>query len=231
MKKVFCLILTLLFIVVLGVVSFAVDDPELIFESSYNADTNQVSVLVFVENPGAVSSADLRMGYDQNVYEFTESEDNQTISDMMVMSGQAVIKDGLVCTSLLFTDACEESFLTDNRLYVTTFIFTPLTEDYDINDFCLWAYSFEVDDNDIAKSIDYIGNGSLKDGKAAPVTVADIGDSSSDQNTLNDKWYVYVIAVVAGVAIVAGVAVFAVKSGDNEENKDKKNDSASDKNT
>lgn len=218
MKKIFCLILAAILFSLSGIAAYAVDEPELIFESAYNADKNQVSVVIYIENPGAVTAVDLRMGYDQNVYQFVESEDNCTISDAMVLSGQSVRNEGLVCTSMLFTEKCEESYLTDNRLYISTFMFSPLTEDYDINDFCLWAYSYEVDDKDISKSVAFVGNSSLKDGKTAPVTVADIGSPSKtpSSETSAGNWYIYVIAVVFGVAVVAGVAVIAVKSSDKD---------------
>lgn len=229
MKRIVSLLLCAVFVVILGATASAADTA-LVFESSYNADTNQISVMVFVENPGEMAAADLRLGYNQDVFEFVESEDNETVSGMIAMSGLSVGEEGLVCTSVMFTGHCQESDLTDGRLHFATFIFKPLTEDYDINDFCLWAYSYDVDGKDISKTISSVGDVSLKMGKTEPVSVA--GDNKNESvslaDRLGDKWYVYAIAVAGGAGIVAGVAVFAVKSSEKdsenknntEENKD-----------
>lgn len=218
MKRFFSAFLAVVIVALLSVTAFAADDVELVFESSYNADTNQVSVDVFVKNPGELTSVDLRLGFDSSVYEFVESEDNSTISDLMIMSGLAVTPEGLVTIAAIFSVHCEESYLIDDRLYLSTFIFTPTTENYDINEFCLWAYSYELNDTDIAKAISAVGNSALMNGKTDDITVADDGDAGVSDNSTNGKWYIYVIAVVLGVAVVAGVAVIAVKSGDKEEN-------------
>lgn len=219
MKRFVAAFLAVILIAITGVVAFATDDTKLVFESSYDADTNRVVVDVYVENPGELVAADLRLGFDPDIYEYVDSEDNRTISDMMIISGLSVASSGLACVSAIFTEKCEDSYLTDGRLHFVSFTFSPLTEDYDINDFCLWAYSYETDGgSDVSKSISATGNKALKEGKTAAVTVAssDI-DTSSVSNSLNGKWYVYVIAVVLGVAIVAGVAVIAVKNGEKEE--------------
>ncbi len=224
MKRFLSLCLAVLLMALTGVVAFAAD-TKLVFESSYNADIDKVIVEVYVENPGEMISADLRLGFDESVYEYVKSASNSSISDMMAIAGLSVTSSGLASVSAIFTEKCEDSYLTDGRLRLATFTFQPLTEDYDINDFCLWAYSLKVGDTDISKSVSAAGNSSLKNGKTDAVTVADSDNTSSSENSVNGKWYVYVIAVVAGVAIVAGVAVIAVKGGEKAE---KKEESSSD---
>ncbi|MBQ8210725.1 MAG: hypothetical protein IJZ35_09100 [Clostridia bacterium] len=221
MKRLISAFLAAVLTALMCVTAFAAD-VKLVFESSYNADTNSVIVEVYVENPGDMVSADLRLGFDHSVFEYVASGDNSTISDMMVISGLSVANTGLACVSAIFTEKCEDSYLTDGRLRLTTFTFTPLTEDFDINDFCLWAYSYDIGDTDISKSIAAVGNAALKNGKTEAISVAGSDNgSASASDKLNGKWYVYVIAVVAGVAIVAGVAVFAIKSGEKDEKAEK----------
>lgn len=220
MKKVVSMLLAVTLTVLLGFTAFAAN-PVICFESSYDAEKNQISVVIYVEDPGAVQAADFRLAYDHNVYKFAESVDDSTISDLMIVSGDSVTDKGLATCSIAFTEKCEDSFLTDGKLFLTTFVFTPLTEEYDINDFCLWVYSYDVNGTDISNSIDTVGVVSLKDGKTGDVTAynENSGSNGSSASGADDtKWYVYVIAIVLGVAVIAGIAVIAIKS--NKENED-----------
>ncbi len=232
MKKSILLLITIIMVSMFSVTAFAAES-KLGYESAYDADTNQVSVSVYVENPGALEAADFRLGYNESEYEFVETTNESTISDLMMVSGKAVTDTGLATCSVIFTEHCEDSYLVDGKLQLVTFVFTPVTEDYDINNFCFWVYSYEVDGSDISHSFASVGPTSLKNGKTDDVTVADYIDSvdnedSDKSSSSGTKWYVYVIAVVLGIGVVAGVAIIAVKNNkDSEGEKDKKSEDES----
>ena len=61
---------------------------------------------------------------------------------------------GLATCSVIFTEECVQSDLDENgRLQVATFIFEPVDENYDLNEFYFWAGSLVVGEKDIYEDI------------------------------------------------------------------------------
>ena len=152
----------------------------------------------------------------------------------------------LFCTvSVIFTEKCVETDLdSDGKLNIATFTFKPVNEAYDINEFCLWASSYEANDIDITKTVKAVGNTVLQEDKTDAVTLKQTqpqddnaqekttkqsGTANTNADLNNSKWYVYLIAGVLAVGAIAGIAFVAIKSSHNNEESENKDDSDGDK--
>lgn len=214
---------------------------KLSYDSSYNADSDTVSVTLYVESPGAVQSADFNLAFDPEVLEYVDCDDSKATANAMVAAGKSVLEEGLAVCSLMFVDACTDADLDENgNLMLVTFTFKPLTEDYDIDNFCFWAGSYSVNDVDVVDMIAPVGSTQLKTSHTAAVTVkatastsatttAANGENNADGNVMTPssssssssggtKWYVYVIASVLAIGAVAGIAFIAIKNNHDSEN-------------
>lgn len=243
MKKILAFLLSVLLISGLTVTAFAAT-PEIAYDASYNDDTNTVTVSVYVKNAVGTESADLNLAYDETMFEFQSVTENESGSDVMVVADKA-IEAGLCTCSFFFTDCCTESDLDENGdLQLAEFSFKPLGENFDINDFCLWATSYDVaGGTNILRQIKPQGdtekqalhtnevtvprneNGNGNGGAAANNNVLALeGNSSSGGKSSN--WYVYVIAGVLVITAIAGIALIAVKGGREEDEQEEADTSA-----
>ena len=189
----------------------------------------QIAVSVYVENAQGLQSADLNLAFDPQMYAYEES-DTADLKKGMIVAGVAENSPGLSACSVIFTEKCADTDLDVNgRLYLATYTFRPLTEEYDLDEFCLWASSFDVDNINIVSTIGVKGKHQLKEEKTDVVTVA----TENEENELttksgtdaifadgNSKWYVYLIAGVLAVGAIAGIAFIAIKNNNNESEKD-----------
>ena len=170
-KRIFAVLLAAVLLAAISVTAFAASN-KLAFDSSYDADKNIVSVKLYVEAPGALEAADFNLAFDPDVYEYVDCDESEVSSNAMVVTGESILEEGLATCSVIFTEACAQEDLNENGdLMLVTFQFKPLTEDYDINDFCLWAESYSVNDTNLVSTISPVGNTSLKTGHTAVVTV------------------------------------------------------------
>lgn len=200
---------------------------KLSFDSAYNADSDTVSVTLYVESPGALQSADFSLAFDPEVFEYVDYDDSNSTDNATVVSGKSVLEEGLAVCSIMFVDACTDADLDENgNLLLVTFTFKPLTENYDIENFCFWSGSYSVNDVDVVDLIAPVGITSLKEGHTAVVTVkstttaANNSDINSGSSSGGTKWYVYVIASVLAIGAVAGIAFVAIKNNNDSENDD-----------
>ena len=117
----------------------------------------------------------------------------------------------------------------NGNLMLATFNFRPLTEEYDIENFCMWATSYSINGTDIVAAVTPVGNSALKTNHTAVVTVSPTTSPSSVKKDSegSSKWYIYVIASVVAVGAVAGIAVIAIKN--NQEQDDEKPESNKDR--
>jgi len=216
--------------------------PEIGLESSYNAETGLVTVSVYAKNTLGLQSADLNLGFSEDMYEFSEYSAADTTS-FMIVGGYIEDTPGLCTCSVIFTEKCVESDLdSDGRLNLATYTFKPVNDEYDINEFCLWASSFDVNDVSVVKTVKAIGNTMLQEDKTDSVTLKQTNpqdDAAPEKTTknsgtantskeINSKWYVYLIAGVLAVGAIAGIAFVAIKSGHNNEESENKEESDSD---
>ena len=218
--------------------------PEIIYESSYDADTNLVAVDIYVKNALGTESADLSLAFDSEMFEY-DSNTEYSDSEAMIISGLVPGDNGLCTCSFVFSESCAESDLDENgNLQLVQFKFKPLGEDFDINDFTLWATSYDIKDvGSILNSIKMQGdekkraehtmqvttknNANNADGNNANADGNDgVSDSSSSESS---KWYIYVVSGVLAVAAIAGIALIAVKSGKGEDEDDEDSDDKDDK--
>lgn len=213
-------------------------NPELGLESSYNAETGLVSVLVYINNAVGLQAADLCLGFSEDMYEFVEYKSSTDSDECMIIGGYIEDTPGLCTCSVIFTEKCLESDLDSNgRLNLATYTFKPVDNEYDINEFCLWASSFNLNDVNIVKTVKALGNTMLQEDKTDSVTLKSTTQKADDAqekttkkgtaNTsteINSKWYVYLIAGVLAVGAIAGIAFVAIKSSHNE-NSEKNEDS------
>lgn len=241
--------LAIVMVASLTVSGFAASN-KLAFESSYDADSNTVSVKLYIESPAALESADFCLAFDSDVFEYVDCSEEGSSDNMMIMAGQAATEKGLATCSLIFTESCKDTDLNDEgNLVLATFKFKPLSAEYDINDFYLWADSYSVSGTNISNSVEAMGNATLKTGHTSVVTTPNYNSnntttksddkndkkddnannnnssSSSSSNSNGRKWYVYVITGVIVVCAVGGIALIAIKN--NHEN-DETDESADD---
>lgn len=223
-KRILTLVLSVAMLFSVAVTASAAA-PELIFESSYNAETNLVSVSLYVNNALGLESADFNLGYDAAMYEFEDSVFVE-IENGMSMGGNIAGTPGLCTCSLIFLEKCAETDLDSNgRLNIATYTFKPLTDEYDLNEFCFWVSSYYVDGSDIAKTIAAQGNAILREEKTDAVTMPSTTQGSKEttkqategvSGDVTTKWYVYLIAGVLAVGAIAGIAFVAIRSSHNE---------------
>ena len=242
-KTVVSLFVAIAMLFAVSVTAFA-EVPEICLESSYDAQANLVSVKIYINNALGLQSADLNLGFSEEMYEFEEYSAAET-SGFMLVGGSAEGYEGLCTVSVIFTEKCVESDLdSDGKLNIATFTFKPVNDSYDINEFCLWASSFDVNDIDVVKTVKSVGNTVLQEDKTDAVTLkqTQAQDGNDQEKTtkqsgtantnadLNSKWYVYLIAGVLAVGAIAGIAFVAIKSNHNDEESEEEKTSDSDKN-
>ena len=210
-------------------VTVSAENTEIGFESSYNAETGLVSVSVYIDNAQGLQSADLSLAFDTQMYKY-EDCDSADLKNGMIVAGIVERTPGLAACSVIFTEKCVDSDLDANgRLGLATYTFKPLSEEYDLDEFCLWASSFDVDDMNVVSSIGVKGKYKLTEEKTDIVTV--VSDNNGNENTTksgadaifadgNSKWYVYLIAGVLAVGAIAGIAFVAIKNSNNASSKE-----------
>ena len=218
--------------------------PEIIYESSYDADTNLVAVDIYVKNALGTESADLSLAFDSEMFEY-DSNTEYSGSEAMIISGLVPGDNGLCTCSFVFSESCVESDLDENgNLQLVQFKFKPLGENFDINDFTLWATSYDIiDGRSILNSIKMQGDEKKRAEHTMQVTIknnannadgnnanADGNDGVSDSSSSeSSKWYIYVVSGVLAVAAIAGIALIAVKSGKGGDEDDEDSDDKDDK--
>lgn len=186
-KRIFAALTALVMLIGCSVSVFAAS-ATLACDASYNADSNIVSVKIYIKDPGALEAADLSLAFDPDVYEYVECDESELSENAMVVTGKSIVEDGLATCSVIFMEACAQEDLNDEGdLMLVTFNFKPLTEDYDINDFCLWAESYSVGDVDIASSVSPVGAVALKSGHTAAATVYKTATTSATTTKAADE--------------------------------------------
>lgn len=240
MKKIVTIAIAFIMLFAVSVTASA-ENAEIGFDSSYNAETGYVTVSIYINNAAGLQSADLSVGFDTQMYEF-ESYETANVNNGMIAAGYVETTPGLCSCSVIFTDKCVESDLDSNgRLALATYTFKPLNDEYDINEFCLWASSFDVNDVSVVKSIKAQGNTLLQEDKTDAVTLRqDTVNNTTAETTkkgteaasgdITSKWYVYVIAGVLAVGAIAGIAFVAIKNGQNESAEKSEKDSENNEN-
>lgn len=249
-KRILSVVFVIVLLVFMSFTAFAAS-PQVAYESSYDADTNIITVNVYVKNAVGAEAGNLSLAFDETMYEF-DSFEEKNVSGAMTVAGKDSAEEGLCNCAFLFTDSCTESNLDeDGNLQLASFTFKPLSENYDLNDFCLWAYSFDVAGRDIASGLEPQGNVSHISDSSVFVTLPDDGDdiqaniNNSDYNDYDSSdnavdaspspdyhspqeggtnWYVYVIAGVLVVGAVAGIAMVAVKNNRSDNQTDENDD-------
>lgn len=239
-KRIVTLIVAIAMLFTVSVTASA-EAPEIGLESSYNAETGLVTVIVYVNNALGLQSADLNLGFSEDMYKFSDYTAAE-IESCMVVGGYIESTPGLCTCSVIFTEKCVESDLdSDGRLYLATFTFNPVNEEYDINELCLWASSFDVNDVSVVKTVKAVGNTALQEDKTEDVTRKKTEQQADDaqekttkksgtantQAEINSKWYVYLIAGVLAVGAIAGIAFVAIKSSHNNEESENNEESDS----
>ncbi len=230
-KKISVIILSLVILVCCTVTAFAAV-PEIVYESSYSADTGLVSVKVYIKNAVGTQSGDFNVVFDKEMFRYESAE--KADGKAMIECGLSVYKDNVCTASFLFADSCTKSDVdSEGNLQIAVFTFKPVAENYDINDFYLNAGSFEYNDMMIQEQINSQGNEEhASDIIQIVVPTAANNNNNNDGNNDNDqqnqssssqsssssgsKWYIYVIFGVIAVAAIAGIAFVAVKNSHNE---------------
>ena len=242
-KTVVSLLVAFAMLFAVSVTAFA-EAPEIGIESAYDAQSDLVTVKVYVNNALDLQAADFNLGFSEDMYTFEEYTAAET-TGFMVVGGKAEGIEGLCTVSVIFTEKCVETDLdSDGKLNIATFTFKPVNDAYDINEFCMWASSYEANDVDITKTVKAVGNTVLQEDKTDAVTLKQTqaqDDNAQEKTTkpsgtantnadLNSKWYVYLIAGVLAVGAIAGIAFVAIKSNHNNEESEEEKTSDSDKN-
>lgn len=214
-KKLSALVLALFILCTTCVTAFAAS-PALAFNSSYDADTNLVTVSVYMKNAVGIEACDLELSYNTSEYEYNGSEMANS-PNATIVGGKSVLDDGICTCSFVFLESCAEDDLNgDGVLQLASYTFKPVTEDYDVADFYLWATSCDIGGENIVERIKPVGNKDLERDDAAVVTVEPTTKKSGGSEG-GTKWYVYVIAVALAIGAVVGIAVIAVNKGKNDE--------------
>ena len=214
------------------------------YESSYDAGTDIVTVTVYINNAVGVQAADLCLGYDGTMYEFRESVFFD-IGEGIAEGGKSIVYEDLITACVIYTNDCTaEDTDANGRLTIASYKFKPLTEDYDIDYFYLWADSFVIAEVDLYKDINTQGNAILQEDKSGGVTFttnpdeqdagANAGETTTKKATegvkgnLKSKWYVYVIGAVLAIGAITGIAMVVVKGNHEEENQNDESEEKSD---
>lgn len=229
-KKISVIILSLVILVCCTVTAFAAV-PEIVYESSYSADTGLVSVKVYIKNAVGTQSGDFNVVFDKEMFRYESAE--KADGKAMIECGLSVYKDNVCTASFLFADSCTKSDVdSQGNLQIAVFTFKPVAENYDINDFYLNAGSFEYNDMMIQEQINSQGNEEHASDIIQIVVPTAANNNNNDGNNDNDqqnqssssqsssssgsKWYIYVIFGVIAVGAIAGIAFVAVKNSHNE---------------
>ena len=240
MKKIITIAIAVIMLFAVSV-TVSAENAEIGFDSSYDAETGLVAVTIYINNAVGLQSADFSLGFDTGMYEFEDYETSD-IDKGMIVAGYVESTPGLCSCSVIFTDKCVESDLDNNgRLALATYTFKPVNDEYDLNEFCLWASSFDVNDVSVLKSIKAQGNAILQEEKTDSVTLRqDSANNTTAETTkkgtqsatgdITSKWYVYVIAGVLAVGAIAGIAFVAIKNGQNESEEKSEKDSENSEN-
>lgn len=234
-KRIIAIAISLIMLFAVSVTASA-ENAELGFDSSFDAETGFVSVSIYVNNAEGLQAADLSLAFDVQMYQFESVESAADENEAMVVAGQVEGTPGLCTCSVIFTDKCLETDLDSNgRLNLATYTFKPVDDEFDINEFCLWASSFDVNDVSVLKTIKAQGNENLKEEKTDTVTIQQTIANNTNETTkksaqsasgdITSKWYIYLIAGVLAVGAIAGIAFVAIKSGHNESEKKSDEDS------
>ncbi len=222
-------------------VTVSAENAEIGYDSSYNAETGYVTVTIYINNPLGLQSADLSIGFDTQMYEYVDYE-TLNIGSGMIVAGYVENTPGLCSCSVIFTEKCaEEDLNSKGRLDLATYTFKPVNDEYDINEFCLWATSFDVNDVSVLKTVKAQGNTKLQEDKTDTVTLRQDSVNNTTAETtkkgtesasgdITSKWYVYVIAGVLAVGAIAGIAFVAIKNGQNESSEKSEKDSENNEN-
>lgn len=225
MKKISALLLVLVMIFASAFSVSAAENPVLGYDSSYNAEKGVVTVSVYIDNAEGLQAVDLNLGFDEAMYSFKDYE-TMDIEDGMIIAAYIERTPGLATCSVIFTEECVQSDLDENgKLQLVTFVFEPVAENYDLNEFYLWASSLVVGEKDIFEDISGVGNDTLQEDKTDVVTCPpdDNADNTTKKTTqsvggkLGSKWYVYVIAGALAVGAIAGIVMVSVKSSHDDE--------------
>ena len=218
-RKIFAAALTVVLLLSFTVVGSA-KTYGLVFDPSYDAQENIVSVKIYIEDPGALEAADFCLAYEPEVFEYVGFDDSSSSSELITAVGKSAIDTGLVNCSAMFTEHCKEEDLDENgNLVMATFKFKPIAQEYDIENFCMWATSYCISGTDIVSAVTPVGNTALKVSHTAVVTVSPTTAKSDNKDSEgSSKWYIYVIAGVVAVGAVAGIAVIAIKKNQEEDN-------------
>ena len=224
-KKVLVVILTIAMLMASSVIAFA-EDHQLVYDIAYDAEKNVVTVSLAVENALGLEAADFNLAFDEAMFEYTDCIESDVENEAMIIAGKATTESGLATCSVIFMDACIASDLNDKgMLELVTFVFTPVTADYELTDFCYWASSYTANDNDIVNTVKVLGKQDLMEDRTAVVTVvvpenvvAANGSNSSNISTeVDSDWLVYLIAGVLAIGAIVGVAMFVIKKNRKEE--------------
>ena len=209
------------------------------YETSFNAETGFVELSLFIDNAVGVQVADLCIGYDEAMYTFDHVD---VVATGEAVAGKSQLADGLVtCSLMVMEELGEESVDENGRLSLAVYYFTPVGENYDTEEFFLWAKSFGVNEVDIVESINTQGNPVLMEDRSQDVTTPEIKQEQANNNTagttkkntegvkgnLSSKWYVYVIGAVLAIGAIAGIAMVVIKSNHNENEETETEESAS----
>ena len=139
------------------------------YETSFNAETGFVELSLFIDNAVGVQVADLCIGYDEAMYTFDHVD---VVATGEAVAGKSQLADGLVtCSLMVMEELGEESVDENGRLSLAVYYFTPVGENYDTEEFFLWAKNFSVNDIDISENVNTQGNPALRDGKNTDVTM------------------------------------------------------------
>ena len=240
MKKIITIAVAVIMLFAVSV-TVSAENAEIGFDSSYDAETGLVSVTIYINNAIGLQSADFSLGFDAQIYEFEDYE-SFDIDGGMIVAGYVESTPGLCSCSVIFTDKCVEANLDSNgRLSLATYTFKPVNDEYDLNEFCLWASSFDVNDVSVLKSVKAQGNVILQEDKTDVVTLRqDSANNTTAETTkkgtqaasgdITSKWYVYVIAGVLAIGAIAGIAFVAIKNGQNEADEKSEKDSENNEN-
>ena len=73
----------------------------LVFDSSYDAEKDIVSVTIYVEDPGALEAADFCLAYEPEIYEYVDFTDEGTSSELITAIGKSTLENGLALAKTL----------------------------------------------------------------------------------------------------------------------------------
>ena len=187
-KRIIAIVISVLMLFA-TVVSASAADQKIGFDSVYNAGTGLVEVTVYIDDAVGVQATDLCLAFDETMYVFSHFDANDETEAVIAAGESQISAKGLVKFSCIFladAGASEDDVDSNGRLTAATYYFKPLNDNYDAEEFFLWADSFAVNDIDISGKINTQGNPELKDGRQAAVTMPDADDSAADKKAPAD---------------------------------------------